>query len=614
MIELSATPRKDANVLCRVSGEELLREEMIKLPINVSSVSDRDWRDVLTLARDKRRALAAKADELAAMPGTQHRRPIRPIVLVQVERTGKDQRGGGFVHAEDVTEFLTGKLGVPAGAVAVKSSSRDDIEGIDLLAEGCPVEWILTAAALKEGWDCPFAYILVSLVNSKSQTSMTQLVGRVLRQPDQSRTPFRELNESYVFCLHRRAGEIAAQVKKALLKVGYEGDAASAVVIGDETAAAFRGETAHVRDRFRPLYPPDPAAGPKACRIYLPRFCVRGDGSGGELEPLDYFGHLLARVDTDRFDLSPVGVGEGWDLRAAAAAEGDSFFVLALNEDLRRVAGNAADGGDGPGESDEAVRAWLCLNLDFPQLGFKHLRRLVGHAHDRLLESGRIAPGELGSVKMVVRDRLTGWIQNQIDRQTEAAFYELHDAGRFEFRLECVRCRIKLPPSLFLPAPDGEFKPLLDRHGAPVQRSLFAREAADQFNDYERRVALCLDRDERVLWWYRNRVGRDQFAIDGYLEPLIYPDTVVQHAAPDGSPAPRITVIETKGRHLLGNRDTVYKRKVARVFSDVGREVTWQQLSEDLGEHTVTFHVLGQGVDEDRGCPPELLDLLAGLV
>ena len=72
-------------------------------------------------------------------------------------------------------------------------------------------------------------------------------------------------------------------------------------------------------------------------------------------------------------------------------------------------------------------------------------------------------------------------------------------------------------------------------------------------------------------------------------------------------------MLETKGRHLLGNADTEYKRNVARIYSEVGREVTWQQLSDDLGESTVTFHVLGQGVTEGRGCPPELLELLSEL-
>src|SRR3989442_1112164 len=82
-------------------------------------------------------------------------------------------------------------------AIAIKSSEKDDIEGIDLLEDGCPVEWIITKSALQEGWDCPFAYVLVSLNNTASQQSMTQLVGRVLRQPNVAKTSFPELNESY---------------------------------------------------------------------------------------------------------------------------------------------------------------------------------------------------------------------------------------------------------------------------------------------------------------------------------------------------------------------------------------------------------------------------------
>src|SRR5262249_9361447 len=101
---------------------------------------------------------------------------------------------------------------------------------------GCAVEWIITKGALQEGWDCPFAYTLVSLNNTASQQSMTQLVGRVLRQPYQAQTPYPELNESYVFCLRKRAADIAREVKKALEKEGYEGDAASVVDRSGERA------------------------------------------------------------------------------------------------------------------------------------------------------------------------------------------------------------------------------------------------------------------------------------------------------------------------------------------------------------------------------------------
>ena len=179
VVELSATPQKEANVLVRVTGKELLDEQMIKLPINIANSNQPSWRNCLTQAREKREHLA----KLAERHYSATEKLIRPIVLVQVERTGKDQRDAGFVHSEQVKEYLMQREGVAESAIAIKTSEKDDIEGIDLLADGCPVEWIITKAALQEGWDCPFAYILVSLNNTGSQQSMTQLVGRVLRQP-----------------------------------------------------------------------------------------------------------------------------------------------------------------------------------------------------------------------------------------------------------------------------------------------------------------------------------------------------------------------------------------------------------------------------------------------
>src|SRR5262249_55058525 len=155
------------------------------LPLNIATSGQKSWKNVLTQARDKREALALKAVEHAQQAGPD--RLIRPIILVQVQRTGKDQVDTALHHAEKVKEYIIQGLGVPERAIAIKSSEKDDIEGIDLLAPGCPIEWIITKSALQEGWDCPFAYILVSLNETAKGLSMTQLVGRILRQPYQER-------------------------------------------------------------------------------------------------------------------------------------------------------------------------------------------------------------------------------------------------------------------------------------------------------------------------------------------------------------------------------------------------------------------------------------------
>src|SRR5205814_4640133 len=43
VIELSATPQKEANILVKVSGRELLNEQMIKLPINIANSNQKSW-------------------------------------------------------------------------------------------------------------------------------------------------------------------------------------------------------------------------------------------------------------------------------------------------------------------------------------------------------------------------------------------------------------------------------------------------------------------------------------------------------------------------------------------------------------------------------------------
>lgn len=262
VVELSATPQKEANVLVRVTGKELLDEQMIKLPINIANANQPSWKNCLTQAREKREHLA----KLAERHYRATEKLIRPIVLVQVERTGKDQRDTGFVHSEDVKQYLMQREGVHESAIAIKTSDTDDIEGMDLLAEGCRVEWIITKAALQEGWDCPFAYILVSLNNTGSQQSMTQLVGRVLRQPYVERTPFDELNESYVFCLRRKAADISHEVKKALEQEGYEGDAASVVDRSTDNDKAGQKRVTTIREEFRRYYREFEG------KIYLPAF------------------------------------------------------------------------------------------------------------------------------------------------------------------------------------------------------------------------------------------------------------------------------------------------------------------------------------------------------
>ena len=184
VVELSATPKGTSNKLISVSGRDLEQEQMLKLDLHVTNEATWDWRDTLRNAVKKRAELEETARAYEANAG----RYIRPILLVQVERTGRDQRDDNrHTHAEQIKEHLIGVLGIRSEEVAIKSSDKDDLQEADdddgLLSRNCQIRFIITKYALQEGWDCSFAYVLAILTNAGAQTALTQLVGRILRQP-----------------------------------------------------------------------------------------------------------------------------------------------------------------------------------------------------------------------------------------------------------------------------------------------------------------------------------------------------------------------------------------------------------------------------------------------
>ncbi len=487
VVELSATPHKEANILVRVKGRELLDEQMIKLPINIANSNQQAWQDCLTKARDKREELARHAAEHYR----QSDRLIRPIVLVQVERTGKDQRDAEFVHSEDVKEHLILKLGVPEAAIAIKTSEKDDIEGIDLLAEGCPIEWIITKAALQEGWDCPFAYVLVSLNNTGSQQSMTQLVGRVLRQPFTEKTPFDELNQSYVFCLRRKASDITREVKKALEQEGYEGDAISVVDRSAEGGKPSEKIATQMRESFRSYYREFSG------KVYLPLFTVK---VGKDYELLDYYRHLLSKVDVNEFNYNAAD----WDMTEPLRRAKDSFFKLTLEQDLLEP---IAEQETAVLETDDQVLSWLVAGLPFEYFSFKQMRIVVNRVRDCLYQSNPELIGKLSLVKFIVREKLIGLINAETDRQTHAAFEELFKTKKLHFALECREGRFEIPSEVEVKAA----RRLVHDNGEQIQQSLF--DIVPDASTRLRKAPAYLDKHPKVLW-YRNMIG--QFYIQGY--------------------------------------------------------------------------------------------------
>lgn len=223
VMELTATPdleRTPSNVLHSVSAAELKAEEMIKLPVVLET--EPNWQQCLADAIGRRDALHKLADE-ERRAGSPY---LRPLVLIQSEprRTGVET-----LDFERVRNELIANHGIPASEIVVATGDEKGLEQIDVdyklgIADpACPVKFVITQKALAEGWDCPFAYILVSMASLSSATAVEQLLGRVLRQPDASHRQAKALNQSYAFVVSRNFAETAGALRDRLVAgAGFE--------------------------------------------------------------------------------------------------------------------------------------------------------------------------------------------------------------------------------------------------------------------------------------------------------------------------------------------------------------------------------------------------------
>ena len=210
---MTATPTERSNIISYVNARELKKEHMVKLPVIVYNRPDRN--SVINDAVQLRGRLEAKANA-AMKAGADY---LRPIALFQAQpKTSDDSE-----TFEKIREKLVGK-GIPVEQIAIKTANKDELAKVNLLSSNCPVRYIITINALKEGWDCPFAYILASLANKTSKTDVEQIVGRVLRQPHAYKYDDTVLNLSFVLSCSADFNGTVKSVVAGLNGAGFSAD------------------------------------------------------------------------------------------------------------------------------------------------------------------------------------------------------------------------------------------------------------------------------------------------------------------------------------------------------------------------------------------------------
>ena len=187
VLDLTATPKNGSNIISFVDARQLKAENMVKLPVIVYNRKSQE--DVFVSAISLRRKLENEAVEEQKNGG----RYIRPIVLFQAQpRTNDDST------TYDKIKHTLIDMGIPESEIAIKTADRDELKNIDLSSKDCSIRYIITVNALKEGWDCPFAYILATVANRTSSIDVEQILGRILRLPNTRKNEREVLNLSYV--------------------------------------------------------------------------------------------------------------------------------------------------------------------------------------------------------------------------------------------------------------------------------------------------------------------------------------------------------------------------------------------------------------------------------
>lgn len=220
IVEYTATPAKNSNVIYSVTAAELKAEQMIKLPIILHS-DHISWEQAIIgsiQTRQKLEDLAVKDKDY-----------IRPIILFQAENKDKE------ITVEKIKTYLIENENIPVEQIAIATGDQRELDNINLFDPSCPIRYVITVQALKEGWDCSFAYVLCSVANTQSSVAVEQLLGRVLRMPYAKNREEKELNKAHAHVSSQSWPNATSKLKDNLISMGFEEQEAEQFVYSQPT-------------------------------------------------------------------------------------------------------------------------------------------------------------------------------------------------------------------------------------------------------------------------------------------------------------------------------------------------------------------------------------------
>jgi len=609
ILEFSATPNQDwkkgnepSNVLTHVSAAELKAEDMIKLPIYLKAKVQ--WVEAVQEALDKQGELEKLAVEEEKATGEY----IRPIVLFQAERNIKETKN---ITYDVLKKALVEEFKVAEEQIAVSTGSHNDLEGIDVLSKEQKIRFIITVDKLREGWDCPFAYVLCTIANLRSNTAVEQILGRILRMPYVTARRHEELNRAYAFATSSEFIESANALTEALVASGFERFEAKTMVRPGE-----RG-----RDEFLPLFhePISEGVGAKPDFSGIgddlkKRVSIRENEAGVEIV---YSGPPIAAKEAEELkgtvasgsdrkaverlvrksrgqECSPAALGEklkvpllgvridkqlelfedqfrevAWRLSDCDAMLNERDFVLARGRE--RVAKIDVDKEGkiersfisdlerelalleihGPKSNAELI-VWLDQNIRHPDITQTEASLFLGKMVELLIEDRGFSLEELVANRWRLRDAA----------EDKMAHYRRGVVEQEYQRMLLPECEtpLEVDPTFCFTFDSGKY-PASRFYDGAIRFEKHYYLNPGHMNGEEADCAAFIDGLEGVEYWVRNLERSDYSFWLQTSSDRFYPDFVVR--LKDG----RILVVEYKGSHLAEGLDTKEKDMIGQTWA-----------------------------------------------
>lgn len=618
ILDLTATPRDKSNVISFVNAARLKKANMVKLPVIVYNLNSAT--EVLFSAVKLQENLEKKSVEEEKKGG----KYIRPIVLLQAQPKSKDDS----ITFEQIKKKLL-SWNIPENQIKIKTANVDEIKNINLMDRDCPVRFIITVNALKEGWDCPFAYILASLANKTSRIDVEQILGRILRQPYTKQHQTRLLNLSYVLTSSSYFLETVDNIVDGLNKAGFgkrdyrvasEKQMAAAIArpkepsLFDEQAddLILENETVSfddpvnqstISDAVKDIEENAEAEGEKyeaainenndtsnipdmntstisecfasAKELVLPQFVM----------PVKY-DNTFFQEDKEIL-VTKEALSEGFELDKQSR---DISFVWT---DIKGVQIDV-DGSDStPKHKELSADEINYFNQQISSLAPEHQKTQIAKYIAKQIRYDYIADNQITDYLLSIFKNYSDIHISDIIAHKEMAVEIVKDRIEeflFEYRKERFNQRrkmqrIKCVPKYVFPTSMPVVK---ESHMA---KGLYEREDG-KINTFEYTVINKVANLPNVEWWHRNPTGKNGFCINGYINH--YPDFIVKMN--NGT----IVIIETKGDDR-DNSDS--KNKL-----DLG--LKWEA---DAGTGYKYFMVFEHNRIDDAVDVQELLEILKGM-